>query len=123
MAVTAIEVDHTVPAVGFRITSGNRTIMYTGDTGPTGRIWRWADDLAALIVEVSFPNTHGDLSIRCGHLTPALLARELQKLGEQPTRILVTHLKHPFSEQIQQELAELGIAQLEIAQEGTVYSL
>ncbi|NJD55087.1 MAG: 3',5'-cyclic-nucleotide phosphodiesterase, partial [Nitrospirae bacterium] len=56
-SVTAYAVNHTVPAVGYVISDERgRTLLYTGDTGPTGKIWRSAGHVHAAIVEVSFPN-------------------------------------------------------------------
>jgi len=93
--VTAIGVDHAVPAVGYRVQRGSVALLYTGDTGPTWQIWEHASGVAALIVEVSFPNGQEVLCRQCGHLTPRLLAGELAKIPELPPRILVMHLKHP----------------------------
>jgi len=119
--VTAMRVNHSVPAVGYRISCNGSSLLYTGDTGPTEMIWGIARGLSALIVEVSFPNAKEDLAIRSGHLTPALLARELQKLEEMPRRIMVMHLKAGFREEIARELADLGIEQLEIIDDGAIH--
>ena len=122
-AVTAIEVNHSVPAVGYRVSRGASSLLYTGDTGPTRRIWELAGDLTGLIVEVSFPNEMEEFSIRTGHLTPNLLAQELKKLDRVPDFIQVVHLKHHFADRIREELDRLGMSQLRVAEEGVEFNL
>lgn len=119
--VTPITVAHPVPAVGYRITSGDATILYTGDTGPTDKIWQLAGETNLLIVEVSFPNEMQALALASGHLTAALLRVELAKVANLPAQILVVHLKDHYRHQITAELAALGISQLVVAEEGKVY--
>ena len=119
--VTAIEVNHTVPAVGYLVRKGLTSIMYTGDTGPTDRIWQWTDGISALIVEVSFPNEMENLAIKTRHLTPELLSHELLKLKKLPPRILITHPKPQHIEKIASELAALGIEQVEMLRDGNIY--
>jgi ribonuclease BN (tRNA processing enzyme) len=121
-SITAYKVNHTVPAVGYRITKGAVTILYTGDTGPTERIWEMAGDITALLVEVSFPDDMEEKALLSGHLTPHLLSKELAKLDKLPTRILVTHLKPQYYDRIKAEL-KAGIAGIELLHDGGVYEL
>jgi ribonuclease BN (tRNA processing enzyme) len=122
-AVTAYRVNHTVPAVGYRITKGATTLLYTGDTGPTHRIWEVAGDLSALIVEVSFPSELEEIALLTRHLTPRLLENELAKLGKLPPRILITHMKPKYHDRIKAELDALAIPGIEILSDGNVYDL
>lgn len=119
--VTAIEVNHTVPAVGYLVRKGNKAIMYTGDTGPTERLWSFTKGLSALIVEVSFPNEMEKLALLTRHLTPALLATELAKLKELPPRILITHPKPQHYDKIASELDDLANDRIELLRDGNVY--
>lgn len=121
-AVQACLVNHTVPAVGYRVTKGGTSLLYTGDTGPTERIWELAGDLAALVVEVSFPSDMEEIALITGHLTPDLLGKELAKLAKLPTRILITHLKPQYYEKIKAELDNLHLP-VELLQDGDVYDL
>lgn len=120
-SITAIRVDHSVPAVGYLVRKNGKSILYTGDTGPTDRIWEWADDLSALIVEVSFPNDMEETALLTRHLTSSLLDEELKKIKKLPPRILVTHPKPQYYAKIAAELRELGIAQIELLKDGAVY--
>ena len=121
--VTAYRVNHTVPAVGYIVRSGGKALLYSGDTGPTDRLWEAARGLSAMIVEVSFPNEMEGLALMTGHLTSRLLAIELGKLGELPPRIFITHPKPQYYELIRRELAELGIPQVELLRDGAVIAI
>ncbi len=124
-AVRAYPVDHTVPAVGYVISDGRgRTLLYTGDTGPTERIWRADRHIHAAVIEVSFPNEMGQLARVTGHLTPDLLRDELKKMKRTPDRIYVTHPKPQFIRKIRTQVAALrrqtGTA-IEILKDGETY--
>lgn len=119
--VVAIPVTHSVPSVGYIIRKGGAGILYTGDTGPTDLIWRQAAGLSAIIVEVSLPNALEEMALLTCHLTPRLLAVELDKLAERPERILVTHPKPQYLPAIERELADLGLPDLELLREGASY--
>jgi ribonuclease BN (tRNA processing enzyme) len=121
--VTACLVNHTVPAVGYRITKGASTLLYTGDTGPTHRIWELAGELTALIVEVSFPSEMEELALLTRHLTPRLLQIELAKLAKLPSRILITHMKPKYHDRIKAELDALAIPGIELLRDGNLYDL
>ena len=82
--------------------------MFSGDTGPTERLWEVARDLGnvrAIIVETSFPNRLEGLAAVSGHLTPARLARELDKMP--PCPVWVYHIKPMFYDETVEELARL----------------
>lgn len=121
--ILACRVNHTVPAVGYLVTKGETSLLYTGDTGPTERIWELAGDLAAIVVEVSFPSDMEEVALMTGHLTPALLGKELAKLGKLPRRILITHLKPQYRDRIKAELDALAVPGLELLSDGSVYEL
>lgn len=119
--VTACSVTHSVPAQGYIVRKGDRALLYTGDTGPTEAIWPYATDLSAMIVEVSFPNDMEQMALLTGHLTAKLLLKELEKLPSLPPRILITHPKPQFYQAIEDELAALGLPQLELLRDGARY--
>ena len=93
--ITPLPVDHTVPAVGYRLDSGAASLVFSGDTGPCDALWRAVnqiDNLRHLIIECAFPDSEAALAVRSKHLCPSMLATELSKL-ERPCEIHVTHLK------------------------------
>jgi 3',5'-cyclic-nucleotide phosphodiesterase len=106
--VIPVLVHHTVPAAGFVIHDGMAALVFSGDTGPTARLWEVARELGnvrAIIVETSFPNRLDGLAERSGHLTPARLTRELDKMP--PCPVWVYHIKPAFYEETVDELARL----------------
>lgn len=121
-SVSAIRTNHVVPSYGYMIEeldSGN-CILYTGDTGPTDRIWRKMQGrrVKALIIEVSFPDELQDLAIACGHLTPSLLAAEMSKMPALPDHIFISHLKPFYKKAIQDQLSRIAGPPLQILHSG-----
>lgn len=107
-SVTAYPMNHTVPAVGYIIRDGfGRTLLYTGDTGPTQQIWASSHHIHVMIIEVSFPNSMEELATKTGHLTPDLLASEIDKMKYQPEKILITHMKPQYLDKIGKELQDI----------------
>ena len=123
--VTPIRVDHTVPAVGFLIHDGETGFVYSGDTGPTDRIWQAARGLRglkAIIVESAFPNRLDGLARASKHLTPAMLSREMKKMpADLP--IWIYHIKPHFFDETVEELQKLDPARIHILEQGKIYTL
>lgn len=116
----AVRVNHTIDATGFIISDQNGTLIYTGDTGPTRRIWdraRNTEDLKAVITEASFPNRLEDMAVLTGHLTPSMLAGELSKLGRNDIPVYVCHMKPFYIQDIQKELQDLHFPIIPVEQE------
>ena len=113
LAVLPVLVDHTVPSCGFLIGNGSPTLAYTGDTGPTERIWEVLNEspaVRALITEVSFPDRMGDLALQTGHLTPSSFAKEMTKVHRPPHHgIFVYGMKPVFAQEIVREMAALDL--------------
>ncbi len=109
--VRAISVNHTIDCCAFTVRSADGTLAYSGDTGPTERLWQVlgeTTDLKALLMEVSFPNSEARLARVSGHHTPETLARDLKKLAsskELPT--LLYHIKPSFQAAVERECARL----------------
>jgi ribonuclease BN (tRNA processing enzyme) len=109
--VKAIRVDHTVDCCAFTIRGQRGTLAYSGDTGPTDRLWEVlgaTEGLKALLMEVSFPNDEGRLARVSGHHTPETLARDLKKLpGSRELPTLLYHIKPSFQAKVERECARL----------------
>lgn len=110
--VNAIEVSHTIDTCAFTVRSPDGVLAYSGDTGPTDRLWevlRETKGLKAMLMEVSFPNAEAKLARASGHHTPETLAKDLKKLGaaakELPT--LLYHIKPSFQDTVERECARL----------------
>lgn len=122
--VKPVMVNHPVPTSGYIIREKKGAILYTGDTGPTREIWETArdeKDLRAIVAETSFPNDMEELAINSGHLTPSLLAKELDLLGRPEIPVYVFHMKPLYLVKIREELAHLKGYRIEIFQQGKSY--
>jgi ribonuclease BN (tRNA processing enzyme) len=80
---------HFVPNVGLRLTADRRTVAYTGDTGPSPDLPRFARDADALIAEATYPELvpSGDLPYLSSASQAGRCAREAG-VGH----LLLTHL-------------------------------
>jgi 3',5'-cyclic-nucleotide phosphodiesterase len=125
--VRAVLVDHTIEAASFVIEGADGSIAYSGDTGPTDRMWEVLNqqaNLKALLMEVSFPNRHQRLATVSGHHTPQTLARDLAKYrapADLPT--LLYHIKPVFQGEVERECAALAGLNLEVLQIGDHFLL
>jgi cAMP phosphodiesterase len=124
LSFCAVPVNHTVPTVGLIISDSHRTIAFSGDTAETDEFWRVINDckqMNAVIIETSFPNLMHELACLSKHLTPAMLASEMQKLAHHEADVLTVHLKASFRETLVDELMALGIPRLSVMEPGRVY--
>lgn len=104
--IRPIAANHTVPAIGFHLSSPAGSIVYSGDTWPNAEFWRTINgirDLKYLIIENAFSNKERDLAITAKHLYPIQLSQELANLRVEP-QILITHLKPSDRDLIAQEI-------------------
>ena len=93
--ITALPANHTVPAIGYHLSSGKSSLVFTGDTTHNDALWPIVNaiaDLKYLIIETAFCNRERALAIASKHLCPTMLAEELSKLQRSPG-IFITHLK------------------------------
>lgn len=123
--VTPVPVEHTVPTTGFVIHDGETGFVYSGDTGPTERLWRMARQargLKALIVETAFPNRLDALARISGHLTPNMLRREIDKMPPD-IPIWIYHIKPQLFEETAEELANIDPTRIHTLEQGKTYWL
>jgi cAMP phosphodiesterase len=110
--VLPLPVNHSVPTVGYQVTSPEGgTVFYTGDTGPgLADCWeRISPQL--LITEVSAPDRFQELYQARGHLTPRLLKQELvgfRELKGYLPQVVIVHINPGLEPEIAAEIA--GIA-------------
>lgn len=109
--VRSVSVHHTIDTTGFIVEGKDAAIGYSGDTGPTDRIWellKAQKNLKALLMEVSFPNREQKLATVSGHHTPRTLLKDLKKYGRpQDLPTLLYHIKPFFQSEVEQECARL----------------
>ncbi len=109
--VRAILVSHTIETCAFIVEGKDGALGYSGDTGPTKRLWEVLNatpNLRALLMEVSFPNEEQKVATVSGHHTPQTLGPELLKYKnakDLPT--LLYHIKPVFQAKVEREVARI----------------
>lgn len=98
---------HTVPAVGYAVTAGKGCWVFTGDTEINPALWERINqlDVAMLVIETAFSNREHALAKRSLHLSPQVLANELDNIGNDKNYpIYITHTKPSETEMIMAEI-------------------
>ena len=86
LKIRAGEAVHSLPALGYRIESGNKAIVYSGDTEPAESMRNLAEGADLLVHECSFPEPF----VVTNHSTPRRLGETFR--GAEIKRIVLTHL-------------------------------
>ncbi len=110
--VKAVPVKHSVPSVGYQITSpDSKSVFYTGDaTVGLSDCWQHVSP-QLIITEVTGPNRHQDWLKKVGHLCAAFLKEELaefRRLKQYLPSVIVTHIGNPYEEEIREEVAQIA---------------
>ena len=103
---TPFPVSHVVPTYGYIVSKPGRSVVFSGDTEPTDRLWeaaRRARDLKAIFLELSFSDSQLAIAQASLHMTPCLVRAELFKA---PPRVPVYlyHMKPPSLARIRREI-------------------
>jgi len=111
-SVLPIPVNHSVPTVGYQITSPDgKVVFYTGDTGPgVADCWECVSP-QLLIIEASAPDRFAELYKRRGHLTPTLLKQELTSFRELKgylPQVVIVHINPGLEEETRAEIAAVA---------------
>ena len=110
--VLALPAEHSVPTVGYQITSSDgKSLFYTSDTTVgISDCWQHVSP-QLLIAEVAGPNKYGDWLKKTGHLCAGFLREELiqfrQLKGYLP-RVIVIHIGNPYEQEIKEEVAQVA---------------
>ncbi|HYM59792.1 MAG TPA: 3',5'-cyclic-nucleotide phosphodiesterase [Thermoanaerobaculia bacterium] len=107
--LTAVTVDHLIPASGVIVELNGQAITFTGDTGPTSEIWKRTNktpNVVAVITEASFPNDQQQLADETAHLSPQTFGEELRKIGVDAP-VYASHRKIPFERDIESQIKNL----------------
>lgn len=98
---------HTVPAVGYAVATPKGCWVFTGDTEQNPALWARINQLnvAMLVIETAFSNRERDLAKRSLHLSPHVLAIELDCIAKGKNYpIYITHTKPAETELIMAEI-------------------
>jgi cAMP phosphodiesterase len=125
--VRAIMVTHTIDCSAFVVEGKDGSIAYSGDTGPTTRLWEVLNEvknLRAMLMEVSFPNSEQKLATLSGHHTPQTLLPELKKYNKpKDLATLLYHIKPTFEAEVERECAKLKGLNLTVLRLGEQFIL
>ena len=113
-SILAVPLNHSVPTVGYQVTSTEgTTFFYTSDTGPgLADCWEYVSP-QLLVIEVTAPNRYEEFCKQVGHLTPSLLKPELisfLKLKGYLPKIVLIHMNPSLEKEIESEIAEVAEA-------------
>lgn len=124
--VTAVEVKHSVPTLGFCVEAQGKVLAFSADTTNNQTLWPVLNqykNIDVLVIEVSFPNRQAELAQKSGHYCPRTFAQDLAKLDHNPA-IWLTAMKPGEEELIMQEVrAELPDRQVRRLESGVVFYL
>ena len=98
---------HTVPAVGYAVTTGKGYWIFTGDTEINPALWQRINqlDVAMLVIETAFSNREHALAKRSLHLSPQVLVNELDNIEKGKNYpIYIAHTKPFETETIMAEI-------------------
>lgn len=113
--IETARVAHPVETYGIKVTAGGRSLVYSGDTGPTDALVDLSRGADLALYEASFverPDNPTDL-----HLTGAQAAEHAMRAGVG--RLLLTHLvAWNDSEQVRAEAAAVYDGDLHVASDG-----
>ncbi len=106
--ITPLPANHVVPSVGFKLDSGNASLVFSGDTTINPALWEAVnkiDNLRYVILETAFSNSEIKLAEVSKHLCPSMAAAELANL-KMDAEVFITHLKPGELELTMREIEE-----------------
>lgn len=106
--IEMIEVNHTVPGVGYCLSSRRASVAFSGDTTTNDNLWQVLnryENIDLLFVESAFSNHDLEISKISKHYCPSLLGADILKMKHRPD-VWLTHFKPGDEELIYQECVE-----------------
>jgi len=122
----AVDVQHSVPSLGFIVQNSGGTFAISGDTRTNRTLWpvlNECEDLKVLVIEVSFPDELEVLATTAGHYCPRTMCKDLELLKHEP-EIWLTGMKPGEEERIlTQVIAAVPNKNIRMLSRGTVISV
>lgn len=106
--IEMIPVNHTVPGVGYCLSSRRANVAFSGDTTTNDTLWEVLngyDNIDLLFVESAFSNNDIEISKISKHYCPSLLGEDILKTRHRPD-VWLTHFKPGEEELIYKECVE-----------------
>lgn len=105
-AVEVLPAQHGIPACGYLVRASGVSVAFSGDTGPCPAFWETLEgvrDLAAVVVECSYPNSEAPVASLSQHMHVGALVDSVQRLP-QSASVVVVHRKPGRQSLIESEL-------------------
>ncbi len=124
--ISALEANHGIPAIGYRIEKDNVSLAFSGDTADCPAFWEAIQHdpaLAAVIVECSYSRRMHEMAIISMHMDVDMVIHRLSALPAGVAGIIV-HRKPGLEDEIAHELrAGLSGCDLRLPSSGDEYLL
>lgn len=124
--IQPFNVSHTVPTVGYVLSTREQVFVYTGDTGSSDEMWNFLnalDRIDYLMIDVAFPDEEQALGEISRHYTPKVLGSELSRLRHRPELLLTHHKPGSLDVLAEQCDASLGEFRHRHLKRGDVFDL
>jgi cAMP phosphodiesterase len=122
----AVDVMHTVPALGFTVQNSGGAFAVSGDTRTNETLWpvlNACEALRVLVIEVSFPDEMAELASDSGHYTPKSMTEDLKRLNHEP-EIWLTGMKPGEEDRILQQVVKAAPGKnIRMLSRGTVLTI
>lgn len=117
-------VNHPVPAIGFIVKENQKkSIVITGDTGPTQLLWDEANKekhLQAIFTEIAFPNRLEKIAEAAGHFSPKMFQEEIKKVTAS-AQYMIYHLKPEYLAELKKEIKKMDVKGLKFIKAKQTY--
>jgi ribonuclease BN (tRNA processing enzyme) len=120
--LTAFEVDHTVPTVGYTVNDGAGAVVLVTDTAPVPAVMArvaQVPQLRAVFLEASFPSGMEQLAAVTKHHTAGQFLAAAKQLPPA-VKVYAVHVKPRTVEAITREVAAAGLPNVAVAVPGQV---
>ena len=106
-SIKDIKANHISGACGFVIKKNHQGFVISGDTHINPHIWEEInndEEIRSLIIECSYPDKLQELAKLTKHLTPELIANELEKLTRKNLSVFYYHLKPSYNKELLKDI-------------------
>ena len=106
--IEMIPVNHTVPGVGYCVSSRRANVAFSGDTTTNDALWEVLngyENIDLLFVEAAFSDNDLEISKISKHYCPSLLGEDIVKMTHRPD-VWLTHFKPGDEELIYRQCVE-----------------